>query len=217
MNLAQTLNTQFRFSFAEVRPLRVLVGCETSGRVREACRKLGHDAVSCDLLASDDGSPDHVIGDVRDVIASGPWDLGIFHPPCTRLCNSGVRWLAERDLWSELRDGAELFLACLNAPIPLVAVENPVMHKHARALVGRGPDFTVQPWQFGHGEVKRTCFWTRGLARLQPTVVVEGRYPRIHRMTPSADRWKERSATYQGIADAIASQWAGDARPQIMP
>lgn len=190
--------------------LAVLVGCETSGKVREAFRRLGHDAWSCDILRADDRSRYHMRRDVRDVLChTWQWDLAIFHPPCTRLCNSGVRWLHERNLWDEMRQGAELFLACLNAPIPFVAVENPVMHKYAREIVGRGPDFTIQPWQFGHGEVKRTCFWTRGLPPLKPTDVVEGREARIHRMAPSAERWKQRSETYQGIADAIADQWGG--------
>jgi hypothetical protein len=192
--------------------MRVLVGCETSGKVREAFRALGHEAWSCDMLPADDGSPFHILGDVRRLLVLGKWDLGIFHPPCTRLCNSGVRWLAERDLWAEMREGAQLFLACLNAPIARVAVENPVMHKYAREIVGRGPDFTVQPWQFGHGETKRTCFWTRNLPPLVPTQIVEGREARIHRMTPGPDRWKKRSETYQGIADAMAAQWGCLAR-----
>lgn len=186
--------------------MKVLVGCETSGKVREAFRRRGFDAWSCDILPADDSSPYHVQGDVRHLLAL-EWDIGIFHPPCTRLCNSGVRWLAERDLWADMREGAGLFLACLNAPIPFVAVENPVMHKYAREIVGRGPDFTVQPWQFGHGEVKRTCFWTKNLPPLVPTDIVEGREARLHRLPPSADRWKQRSETYAGIADAIADQW----------
>jgi hypothetical protein len=190
--------------------MRVLVGCETSGRVRNAFRRLGHDVYSVDLLPSDDGSPFHVICDVREYIDksfAGFWDLAIFHPPCTRLCNSGVRWLHERDLWAEMREACDLFLACLNAPIPCIAVENPVMHKYAREIIGRGPDFTIQPWQFGHGEVKRTCFWTRNLPPLVPTNIVDGREARIHKMTPGPDRWKKRSETYQGIADAMAEQW----------
>jgi hypothetical protein len=189
--------------------MRVLIGCETSGKVREAFRKRGHTVLSVDLLPCDDGGEIngvHIQGDVR-VFLSWDWDLAIFHPPCTRLCNSGVRWLHERDLWQEMREACDLFLACLNAPIPFVAVENPVMHKHAREIVGRGPDFTIQPWQFGHGEVKRTCFWTRNLPPLQPTNIVEGREARIHKMPPGADRWKKRSETYQGIADAMAEQW----------
>jgi hypothetical protein len=186
--------------------MRVLVGCETSGKVREAFRALGHEAYSVDLLPSDDNSPHHLVGNVRDWIKPH-WDLAIFHPPCTRLCNSGVRWLHERDLWDEMREACDLFLACLNAPIPRIAVENPVMHKYAREIIGRGPDFTIQPWQFGHGETKRTCFWTKYLPPLIPTNIVEGREARIHKMTPGPDRWKKRSETYQGIADAMAEQW----------
>jgi len=190
--------------------MRVLVGCETSGKVREAFRALGHDAWSLDILPADDGSEFHIQADIRNRLywERQPWDIGIFHPPCTRLCNSGVRWLAERDLWAEMREGARLFLHCLNAPIPRVAVENPVMHKYAREIIGRGPDFTIQPWQFGHPETKRTCFWTRGLPPLVPTNIVDGREARIHKMAPGPDRWKKRSETYQGIADAMAAQWS---------
>ena len=186
--------------------MRVLVACEYSGTVREAFRQRGHYAISCDLLPADDGSGNHKQCDARELLHL-PWDLLIAHPPCTRLCNSGVRWLAERDLWADMREGAELFNAFLNAPIPRIAVENPVMHRYAREVVGRGPDFTVQPWQFGHGEVKRTCFWTKGLPPLQPTDIVEGRTPRVHHASPGKDRWKERSKTMQGIADAMADQW----------
>jgi hypothetical protein len=113
----------------------------------------------------------------------------------------------ERDLWGEMAEACELFLACLNAPIPRVAVENPVMHKHARAIIGRGPDFTIQPWQFGHGETKRTCFWTKDLPPLVPTEIVEGREARIHKMPPGPERWKARSKTYEGVAAAMAEQW----------
>jgi hypothetical protein len=192
--------------------MRVLIGCESSGAVRRAFRALGHDAWSCDILPADDGDRHHIQGDVREVMGMG-WDLGIFHPPCTRLCNSGVRWLAERDLWAEMREGAALFLSCLNAPIERVAVENPVMHGHAREIIGRRADFTVQPWQFGHGETKRTCFWTRGLPDLIATDVVAGREARIHKASPGPDRWKLRSVTYPGIAAAMAAQWGGSAAP----
>jgi hypothetical protein len=192
--------------------MRVLIGCESSGAVRRAFRALGHDAWSCDILPADDGDRHHIQGDVREAMGMG-WDLGIFHPPCTRLCNSGVRWLAERDLWAEMREGAALFLSCLNAPIERVAVENPVMHGHARAIIGRRADFTVQPWQFGHGETKRTCFWTRGLPDLIATDVVAGREARIHKASPGPDRWKLRSVTYPGIAAAMAAQWGGPAAP----
>jgi hypothetical protein len=192
--------------------MRVLIGCESSGAVRRAFRALGHDAWSCDILPADDGDRHHIQGDVREAMGMG-WALGIFHPPCTRLCNSGVRWLAERDLWAEMREGAALFLSCLNAPIERVAVENPVMHGHARAIIGRRADFTVQPWQFGHGETKRTCFWTRGLPDLIATDVVAGREARIHKASPGPDRWKLRSVTYLGIAAAMAAQWGGSAAP----
>jgi hypothetical protein len=207
--------------------MRVLVGCETSGKVREAFRALGHDAWSCDLLPADDGSEFHLQKDVRDVIgcrglySMGPqnpfhWDLGIFHPPCTRLCNSGVRWLHERNLWDELQEGADLFAACLHAPIPRVAVENPVMHRHAKERIRGYVEFTqsIQPWQFGHGEVKRTCLWLRNLPPLVPTQIVEGREARIHKASPGKDRWKLRSETYQGIADAMAQQWGNLASGQ---
>lgn len=186
--------------------MRVLVACEYSGIVRDAFLARGHDAWSCDLLPCDKGNYRHIQNDAREVLHRN-WDLLIAHPPCTRLCNSGVRWLAERDLWADMREAAHLFLAFLNAPVPRIAVENPVMHRYAREIVGRGPDFTIQPWQFGHGEVKRTCFWTKGLPPLKPTNIVEGRTPRVHHASPGKDRWKERSTTLTGIAEAMADQW----------
>jgi len=201
--------------------MRVLVACEYSGRVRQAFRDLGHDAWSCDLLPSDDDSEFHFQGDVTDYIGGGivwsthenpfHWDLLIAHPPCTRLCNSGVRWLAERDLWDDMREGAKFFNRLLNAPIPMVAVENPVMHKYAREIVGRRPDFTVQPWQFGDPAKKRTCFWTRGLPALTATsdMTAADATADCHLASPGPDRWKQRSMTYQGIANAIAAQWGG--------
>jgi hypothetical protein len=196
--------------------MRVLVGCETSGKVREAFRALGHDAWSCDLLPADDGSPHHHQRDVREIMHL-EWDLGIFHPPCTRLCNSGVRWLNERNLWDELQEGADLFAACLHAPIPRVAVENPVMHRHAKERISGYVEFTqsIQPWQFGHGEVKRTCLWLRNLPPLVPTQIVDGREARIHKASPGADRWKLRSETYAGIAAAMAEQWGNLALGQV--
>ncbi len=186
--------------------MRVLVACEFSGVVRRAFRELGHDAWSCDLLPADDASPFHIQGDARAILGDG-WDLLIAHPTCTRLCNSGVRWLHERNLWADLDEACDLFLAFLNAPIPRIAVENPVMHKYARERIGRGHDFSVQPYEHGHGETKRTCFWTRNLPALVPTDIVEGREARIHRMPPGPDRWKERSRTFSGIASAMALQW----------
>lgn len=189
--------------------MRVLVACEFSGVVRRAFADRGHDAWSCDLLPAEDRSNKHIIGDARDILNDG-WDLlAVFHPPCTRLCNSGVRWLAERNLWADLDEAAALFSAFWNAPIERIAVENPIMHRHAKERIAGyiPPAQTIQPWQFGHGETKATCLWLRGLPNLAPTNVVEGREQRVFRLPPSADRWKERSRTYPGIADAMASQW----------
>ena len=197
-------------------PLRVLVACEYSGVVRRAFLARGCDAWSCDLLPSEDGSNRHIRGDARDLLHDG-WDLlMVAHPPCTRLCNSGVRWLhtpppgkTAEQMERELREGAALFSAFWNAPIPRVAVENPVMHGHAKRLIENyaEPAQSVQPWQFGHGETKRTCLWLRNLPPLKPTNVVEGREQRVHRMSPSPTRWKERSRFYPGIAAAMAEQW----------
>jgi len=189
--------------------MRALIGCESSGAVRRAFRALGHDAWSCDLQPADDGDPHHYQCDIRDVPSSG-WDVAIFHPPCTRLTNSGVRWLHERDLWAELQGATDLFLYCLNFPAARVAVENPIPHGHALRLIGRKYDQVIQPWQFGHGETKATCLWLRNLAPLEATNIVSGREARIHRMSPSADRWKLRSATYPGIAAAMADQWGSN-------
>jgi hypothetical protein len=197
-------------------PLRVLVACEYSGVVRRAFLARGCDAWSCDLLPSEDGSNRHIRGDARDLLHDG-WDLlMVAHPPCTRLCNSGVRWLhtpppgkTAGQMERELREGAALFSAFWNAPIPRVAVENPVMHGHAKRLIENyaEPAQSIQPWQFGHGETKRTCLWLRGLPPLKPTNVVAGREQRVHRMPPSPTRWKERSRFYPGIAAAMAEQW----------
>ena len=197
-------------------PLRVLVACEYSGVVRRAFAARGCDAWSCDLLPSEDGSNRHIRGDARELLHDG-WDLlMVAHPPCTRLCNSGVRWLSSpppgktaAQMERALREGAALFSAFWNAPIARVAVENPVMHGHAKRLIENyaEPAQSIQPWQFGHGECKRTCLWLRGLPPLTPTHVVEGREQRVHRMPPSPTRWKERSRFYPGIAAAMAEQW----------
>lgn len=194
---------------------RVLVACEFSGTVRRAFAARGFDAWSCDLLPAEDRSNRHIVGDVRDYLDDS-WNLLIAHPPCTRLCNSGVRWLSVPppgrtlpEMWEELCDGAELFSACWNAPIKYVAVENPVMHRHAKERIHnyRPPAQSVQPWQFGHPETKRTCLWLRNLPPLRPTEIVDGREPRVHRMPPAPDRWKERSRFFPGIAMAMADQW----------
>jgi len=198
--------------------LRVLVACEFSGIVRRAFAARGHDAWSCDLLPAEDRSNKHIVGDVREILGDG-WDLLIVaHPPCTRLCNSGVRWLSVPptgktldQMWRELDEGADLFSECWNAPIDRIAVENPVMHKHAKARIRnyQDPAQSVQPWQFGHGETKRTCLWLKNLPLLVPTNIVAGRTPRVHHMSPGPDRWKERSRFFPGIAEAMASQWGG--------
>lgn len=197
--------------------MRVLVACEFSGIVRRAFAHRGHDAWSCDLLPSEDRSNKHIIGDVRDILDDG-WDLLIVaHPPCTRLCNSGVRWLhapppgrSLDDMRAELIAGAELFSACWNAPVERIAVENPIMHRHAKALIENyePPAQTIQPWQFGHGETKATCLWLRNLPPLTPTNIVPGRTARVHRMPQRPDRWKERARTFPGIAEAMADQWS---------
>lgn len=195
---------------------RVLIACEFSGVVRRAFAAAGHDAWSCDLLPAEDGSNRHYRGDVRDILHDG-WDLlMVAHPPCTRLCNSGVRWLhapppgrSVDELWAELDHGADLFSVLWNAPIERIAIENPIMHKHAKARIRNyvRPAQTIQPWQFGHGETKATCLWLKNLPPLKPTDVVDGREARVHRMPPGPDRWKERSRTFDGIARAMADQW----------
>jgi hypothetical protein len=200
------------------RSLRILVACEFSGVVRRAFAARGHDAWSCDLLPADDRSNRHIVGDARDLLGDG-WDLlMVAHPPCTRLCNSGVRWLSKPppgktldQMQADLREGAALFSSFWNAPIERIAVENPIMHRHAKALIEnyQEPAQTIQPWQFGHGEIKGTCLWLRGLPKLTPTQIVEGRTARVHRMPPGPDRWKERSRTFTGIAEAMADQWGG--------
>lgn len=189
--------------------MRVLIGCEFSGAVRRAFRERGHEAWSADFLPAEDGSPYHYQGDIRAVpVGYGhPWDLAIFHPTCTRLTNSGVRWLHERNLWAELDEAVELFRFCLNFPADRVAVENPIPHRYARERIGRKYDQIIQPWQFGHGETKATCLWLKNLPPLVPTNIVEGREAKVHRMPPGPDRWKERSRTYAGIAAAMAAQW----------
>lgn len=195
--------------------MRVLVACEYSGKVREAFRKLGHDAWSCDLLPADDNSPYHIQGDVLEQLDKG-WDLMIAHPPCTYLTNAGVSWLYKKEgRWDDMRDGAEFFKTLLNCDIPKIAVENPIMHKYAVEIIGRRQDQVIQPWMFGHTEQKATCLWLKGLPLLVPTNNVKDEMmkltpqqrQRLHYLPPSKDRWKIRSETYQGIADAFAAQW----------
>jgi hypothetical protein len=196
--------------------MRVLVACEFSGTVRSAFSRRGHEAVSVDLLPDLYGSSDHIQDDVTDYLKR-EWDLVIAHPPCTYLANSGV-WALHRDKerWAQLEAGAEFFRTCLEANAPRVCVENPVPHKYAVNLIGRTYDQTIQPYQFGHPESKRTCLWLRGLPKLLPTLVLP-KPPSGHwdnqtpsgqnKYGPSADRWAKRSVTYTGIAEAMAEQW----------
>jgi len=180
--------------------MHVLVACEFSGVVREAFAVLGHDAWSCDLLPSEQPGQ-HYQCNVMDVIGLG-WDLMIAHPPCTHLAVSGARYFAQK---RELQSGALSFVRLLmDADIPRICIENPISIISTRI---RKPDQIIQPWWFGHGETKATCLWLKGLPRLTPTNVVDGRVARIHHMPPSPDRWRERSRTYVGIAQAMAAQW----------
>ena len=180
--------------------MKVLVACEYSGTVRDAFIRNGHEAMSCDLLRTDVPGP-HYEGDVLDVINDG-WDLMIAHPPCTHLAVSGARWF--KDKKAEQADALKFVRLLLAAPIPRIALENPVSIISSRI---RKPDQIIQPWQYGHGETKATCLWLKGLPLLMPTNIVDGREPRVHRLPPSADRWKLRSTTFAGIAQAMADQW----------
>lgn len=187
--------------------MNVLVACEFSATVRTAFEALGHYALSCDLLPSDVPG-EHYQGDVLELLDWG-WDLMIAHPPCTYLCNSGVSWLhRDPQRWQQMTDGATFFRQLLNAPIPHIAVENPIMHRYAVNIIGTRQNQVVQPYQFGHGESKATGLWLKNLPALQPTELVAGREQRLHRLPPSTDRWKLRSMTYPGIAKAMAEQWS---------
>lgn len=184
--------------------MRVLVACEYSGRVRNAFRALGHDAWSCDLIPAEDGSQFHFISNALVVADTQQWDMMLGFPPCTDLCVSGARHFPAKRADGRQQRSIGFFLALAGMPIERIAIENPIgiMSTHYRR-----PDQIIQPWQYGHGETKATCLWLKGLPKLTPTNIVEGREARIHRMPPSPDRGKERSRTYQGIADAMAAQW----------
>lgn len=191
--------------------MRVLVACETSGAVRNAFRALGHDAWSCDLLPADDGSEYHVQGDALDYLKG--WDVMVAHPPCTHLAVSGAAWFDEKRADGRQQEAINFFMALAKAPIPRIAIENPVC---IMSSVWREPDQIIQPWQFGHPEQKTTCLWLKGLPPLLGTKNVYDEMmelpkkdrERIHYMSPGPNRWKERSKTFQGIADAMAAQWA---------
>lgn len=182
--------------------MRILIGCEFSGVVREAFKRAGHDAWSCDLLETEQPGQ-HYKGDIRDLLGEH-WDMGIFHPPCNHLAVSGARWFPEKRADGRQQAAVAFFLLCANANIKKIAVENPI---GIMSTLYRKPDQIIQPWQFGHGEVKATCLWLKGLQPLTPTNIVPGRIARVHLMPPSADRWKNRSRTFTGIAEAMAQQW----------
>ena len=210
--------------------IKVLVGCETSGVVRNAFLERGFDTWSCDILPSDDMSNRHIQDDVRNVLTMEAWDLlMVAHPPCTRLCNSGVTWLHRvpkfrqeqgwtlKDMWHELEKGCALFSDLWNADVPSIAVENPVMHKYAKALIINYEPFaqSVQPYEFAKNLedpdniTKRTCFWLKNLPRLKKTGTLTRETARndIHFASPGPDRWKIRSRFHKGLAKAMAEQW----------
>lgn len=180
--------------------LKVLIACEFSGIVRDAFSKRGHDAWSCDIIPTETPG-NHVQDDVLKYLNSG-WDLMIAHPPCTHLAVSGARWFKYKQ--KEQLEALEFVKALLNAPIDKIALENPISIISSKI---KKPDQIIQPWQFGHGETKATCLWLKNLSPLVPTNIVEGREAKVHKMPPSKTRWKERSRTYIGIAEAMAEQW----------
>ena len=204
--------------------MRILIACEFSGIVRDAFIKRGHDAWSCDLLPTEGTrSGNHIIAEndlhIFDIMAGGwfrgynirtgrqvertcNWDMMLAFPPCTHLAVSGARWFKEKR--EEQKHAIDFFMALANAPIPKIAIENPIGIMSTRY---RKPEQIIQPWQFGHGETKATCLWLKGIPLLQPTKIVDGRLARVHREPPGPDRWKNRSRTYTGIAAAMAEQW----------
>lgn len=194
--------------------MNVVIACEFSGIVRDAFTVRGHNAISVDLLPTERPGA-HLKEDVFDALLYlRGWepDLLIAHPPCTYLANSGVRWLykdgaPDEDRWMRMADSAAFFGALLLADVPRIAVENPIMHRYGKDIIGRGQDQIIQPWMFGHGETKATGLWLKNLPNLKPTDIVDGRKPRVHHASPGPDRWKERSRTLPGIADAMADQW----------
>ena len=200
--------------------MNILIACEYSGTVRDAFISMGHNAVSCDLLPSDSDFGHHYQGSVFDIINEG-WDMMIAHPPCTYLTNAGVTWLYNKDKsrnekrWEDMREGAEFFKRLLDANIPKICIENPIMHKYAKEVIGVNQSQLIQPWMFGHAESKATCLWLKGLPPLKETNNVKEKFlslpkkeaQRLHYLPPSKDRWKIRSTTFKGIADAMATQW----------
>lgn len=192
---------------------RILVACEESQAITIEFRKLGFEAFSCDLQECSGGHPEWHIKDDCLKIIKDKWDLVIAHPPCTFLANSSNRWLYNEDKtineerWRNMKKGAEFFKAFFYSNSPRIAIENPVIHKHAKKIIRTDHSQIINPWQFGHGEQKKTCLWLHNLPLLIPTNIVKGREQRIWKIPPGKDRTKIRSKTYKGIAEAIASQW----------
>ena len=188
--------------------MKVLVACEFSGTVREAFRAKGHNAWSCDILPTEIPGQ-HYQCDIREVLDMD-WDLIIAHPPCTYLAVSGNKWFKPEyeskypTRKQDRLDAIDFFMLFVNAKCDKIAIENPI---GIMSSTYRKPDQIIQPWMFGHGETKATCLWLKNLPKLMPTNIVEGREQRLHKLPPSKDRWKERSKTFQGIADAMADQW----------
>ena len=192
--------------------MKVLVACKFSGIVRDAFIAKGHDAISCDLLPTERPGP-HIQGDVLEVLEDG-WDMMIAHPPCTYLCNSGVRWLYEKgtrikveERWGKMRKSGQFVKKLLDAPIEKICAENPIPHRYAIMEIGCTYNQLIQPYMFGHPETKATCLWLKKLRKLGLTKLVAGRIARIHKTSPGPNRGKIRSVTYRGIADAMAEQW----------
>ncbi len=206
--------------------MNVLIACEFSGAVRQAFAALGHFVISCDLLPAEDGAPfgdfnspigQHYQGNVLDFLDGAgdepiAFDLMIAHPPCTHLAVSGARWF--KDKQAEQAEALQFVRDLMAAPVPRICIENPISVISSRI---RKPDQIIQPWMFGHGEVKATCLWLKNLPKLQPTQIVNGRTPRVHHASPSPNRWKERSRTLQGIAAAMAEQWGSLRSQQVTP
>lgn len=190
--------------------MRVLIACEYSGRVRDAFRRRGHDAWSCDLLECEANPRYHLQQPVEELLDSG-WDLMIAHPPCTHLAVSGSRHFHRKQ--REQAEALDFVRLLMDAPIPRWCIENPVS---VISSAIRPPDQIIQPWQFGHGETKATCLWLQNLPRLRSTDVVEGREQRVHLMPPGPNRWKERSRTFEGIAEAMGQQWGSRDLPAII-
>jgi hypothetical protein len=217
---ALTQDVQYRGAFGCWQHPTYTPGCDDCEYDEPWCHLHGMHAYECPCLGPTEDEAEyaddcehgarHLAGDLFSVEDISSYDLVIAHPPCTRLTNSGVRWLNERNLWAELDEAAAFFRRILALPVPRLCVENPIPHKYALERIGENYAQIIQPWQFGHGETKATCLWLRNLPPLRPTNIVAGREAKVHRAPPGPDRWKIRSRTYAGIAQAMAEQWGGD-------